>query len=90
MNKFLAVPGNKALADRFSGGHHITLVCDKVSLSGQAKLAYQKLVDDGVLSQHTWLVFLQKTVQVHQDFLDVADEERKRVVSIDSKKREAS
>jgi Histidine kinase-, DNA gyrase B-, and HSP90-like ATPase len=82
MAKFLADPGHKWFKERFSS-YHITLVCDSVSLSGVAKSAYDGMIASGVLTHYTWAVFLAKTSQVHQEFLEVATREREKVVNLE-------
>jgi hypothetical protein len=50
---------------------HITLVCDSVKLDGIARTAYERLQDQ-VLTQISWEVFLRRTKLMHEDFLMVA------------------
>lgn len=49
---------------------HVTLICDKVNLTRDFQLAFEKLHGDGVLTQKTWWETLAKTKKVHEQFLE--------------------
>ncbi len=49
---------------------HLTLICDKVNLSRNIQLAFEKLEGDGVLTRKTWWETLAKTKKVHEQFLE--------------------
>ena len=53
---------------------NITLVCDGISLGeGSENTAYQKLVDDKVLTRKTWVELLNDAQEANKDFLRVKD-----------------
>jgi hypothetical protein len=49
---------------------HVTLICDKVNLSRDIQLAFEKLQGDSVLTRKTWWETLAKTKKVHEQFLE--------------------
>ena len=67
MDDFLTADGNEEFRDRFSGGFHITLVCDKVRLQGYDARALEGIRDR--LTHVTWSVFLSRTERIHREYL---------------------
>lgn len=67
MDEFLTAPGNEEFQDRFSGGFHITVVCDKVRLKGYDARALEGIRDR--LTHVTWAVFLKRTERIHREYL---------------------
>lgn len=57
----------------------ITLVCDSLSLSGAQNAAFRKYKDDGMLTHINWATFLLRTEQMHRDFLQEAERQRRYV-----------
>lgn len=55
----------------------ITLVCDKVGLSGAQLTSYRSYKRDKILEHLNWSAFLLRTSRTHQAFLDEADRQRK-------------
>lgn len=75
MQEFLEQPGNKefkALFPKF----HVTLVCDKLSLTGVHKTAFEGLQRDGLLTFINWKTFLLRTRKMHESFLKEAERQR--------------
>lgn len=55
----------------------ITLVCDKLRLSGAQQTAFRSYKRDKILEHLNWSAFLLRTSRTHQAFLDEADRQRK-------------
>ena len=58
------------------GNPTLTLVCDKLGLSGVHKTAFDELKNSGKLTHMAWRVFLARTRQMHQAFLNEAERQR--------------
>ena len=76
MEEFLNQPGNKEFRDLFSK-FHVTLVCDGLSLKGVYKTAFDAMVARGLLSHVNWRTFLLRTRKMHEEFLNLAERQRK-------------
>jgi hypothetical protein len=76
MDDFLKLPGNKEIRDVFSR-FHITLVCDKLDLSGVHKKALEGFERDGTLTHISWRVFLFRTKKTHEAFLNEAERQQR-------------
>ena len=76
MTEFLEMPGNEEFR-RIFPKFHVTLVCDKISLTGVHKSAFEGFKRDGTLTYITWRTFLLSTRRMHQDFLNEAERQRK-------------
>jgi len=76
MNDFLNLPGNEEFKQLFPS-FRVTLVCDKISLKGVHKRAFEGLKKDGTLTHITWRVFLLRTRRRHEDFLKEAERQKK-------------
>lgn len=75
MDKFLNESAHAEFCRQFTD-FHITLVCDRLGLTGLARAAYDGYRDTGKLTYMDWTAFLCKTEQVHQDFLREAERQR--------------
>lgn len=76
MDKFLNLEGHqefKALFPTF----HVTLVCDKISLTGVHRGAFDGLVNAATLTHLTWTAFLRRTRKMHEAFLNEAERQRR-------------
>lgn len=76
MRKFLDMPGHKEFKSEFPE-FHVTLVCDKISLTGIHKTAFEGLMKEGMLTHLTWAAFLKRTRKMHEDFLKEAEKQKK-------------
>ena len=76
MTEFLNLPGNDEIKEIFTK-FHITLVCDKLGLSGVHKKALEAFQRDRMLTHITWRVFLLRTRKTHQAFLNEAERQQK-------------
>jgi hypothetical protein len=79
MEEFLALPGNKDFRELFPK-FHVTLVCDRLGLSGVHRAAFDGLVGRGILEHVNWRTFLLRTRKMHEAFLNEADRQRKMAV----------
>ncbi len=68
MDGFLNDPGNSEFRKQFHD-FHITLVCDKMGLTGAQRAALNGYENDSKLTRMTWNAFLLRTRQAHSDFL---------------------
>ena len=75
MDSFLADPTNSRFKNVFHD-FHITLVCDKHSLTDTQRAAYTGYKNNGKLTHINWRSFLQRTETVHQDFLAEAQRQQ--------------
>ena len=76
MGKFLNLPGHaefKALFPTF----HVTVVCDKLALSGVHRSAFDGHKNAGTLTHLTWTTFLLRTRKMHESFLKGKPRQRK-------------
>jgi len=76
MGEFLNLPGNDEIRDVFSQ-FHITLVCDKLGLSGVHKKALEAFQSNRTLTHITWRVFLLRTRKTHEAFLNEAERQQR-------------
>lgn len=76
MTEFLNLPGNKDFSDLFPE-FHVTLVCDKIALTGVHRAAFDGLVGKGTLEHINWRTFLLRTRKMHEAFLNEAERQRK-------------
>lgn len=56
---------------------HITIVCDKVSLKGAQRIAFDGMEEGGGLTQVSWTDFLKRTKKMHEAFLAEAERQKK-------------
>jgi len=77
MSAFLADESNKAFTRLFSGGFHITLVCDEQKLSGVHKNLFDAMIKDGRLTWMNWKTFLLRTRRMHEQFLQEAERQKR-------------
>ena len=64
---------NTKFKERFPSVN-ITLICDNISVGeGSESTAYQKLLDDRILTKQTWNELLNDTMEANKDFLRVRD-----------------
>ena len=68
MEAFLADEANAEFRSVFHD-FHITLVCERIGLSGMSRAAFDGYVAQGKLTHINWETFLLRTETVHQDFL---------------------
>ena len=69
---------------RFFHDFHITLVCERLALTGAQRAAYQGYLSNGKLTHINWKDFLLRTELVHQDFLAEAERQRTLISDEDS------
>lgn len=79
MKDFFEEPLNKAFKESFPK-FHITLVCDKIGLTGIYKTAFAGLERAHILEQINWRTFLLRTRKMHEEFLKEADRQKKLAV----------
>ena len=75
MRTFLDEPGNKEFRKQFDD-FHITLVCDKLKLTGVHGVAFAKYMEEKRLTHLDWRSFLVRTESLHRDFLEEAERQR--------------
>ncbi|MBI2788987.1 MAG: hypothetical protein HYX59_09930 [Elusimicrobia bacterium] len=76
MREFLQAKGQEPFRKLFQDVH-VTLVCDKLALTGIHDTAFKSLSKlDGDLTHMNWTTFLLRTRQTHQSFLDEAERQR--------------
>ena len=78
MDAFLFDLKHKKFRDSFSK-FHITLICDDLALTGAQRTSYNSYISDGIMTHMDWSSFLLKTRQMHRDFLEEADKQKKNV-----------
>ncbi len=76
LSNFLEDPMNKEFTRSFET-FHVTLVCDTERLTGLAKTAFQGLLQRGILTHIDWKTFLMRTRQMHEQFLNEADRQKR-------------
>ncbi len=77
MNAFLGDPANKEIKDVFPK-FHVTLVCDKLCLSGVHKSAFENFASkQDVITHINWSTFLLRTRKMHEEFLNEAERQKK-------------
>lgn len=79
MAEFLNMAGHEDFKRLFPE-YHVTLVCDKLSLSGVHKSAFEKFKEDKLLEHITWTVFLARTRKMHEEFLKEAEKQKKNAI----------
>ena len=75
IESFLQEEGNREIT-KFFNDFHITLVCDKIALTGTQAAAFDGYLASGRLTRFNWSSFLSRTQTVHQAFLDEAQRQR--------------
>ncbi len=76
MRDFLDDPGNKEIKNIFSK-FHVTLVSDKLKLSGVHKSAFENFEGKDVIERINWSTFLFRTRKMHEEFLKEAERQKK-------------
>jgi len=76
MKSFLDEAGNAEFRQLFPE-FRVTLVCDKIGLTGVSKTAFAGLVTAGMLEHINWKTFLLRTRRMHEQFLNEAERQRK-------------
>ena len=76
MDKFLSEPGNQEFREMFPS-FHVTLVCDKLGLTGVYKRGLEALVNTKRLTHINWRTFLLRTRKMHEAFLNEAERQRR-------------
>lgn len=76
MTAFLEDPANKEIKNIFPK-FHVTLVCDKLSLSGVYKSAFENFDSKNVITHISWRTFLLRTRKMHEEFLKEAERQKK-------------
>ena len=77
MSTFLGDPANNEIKDIFSK-FQVTLVCDKLSLSGVHKSAFENFASkQDVITHINWRTFLLRTRKMHEEFLNEAERQKK-------------
>jgi hypothetical protein len=76
MKKFLNLPGHEEFKAAFPD-FHVTLVADKLSLTGVHRVAFDSMRTRKRLTHLTWVGFLRRTRKTHEDFLAEAETQRK-------------
>jgi hypothetical protein len=76
MGKFLNLQGHEEFKVLFPS-FHVTLVCDKISLTGVHRSAFDGHVTAGILTHLTWTAFLRRTRKMHEAFLNEAEKQRR-------------
>lgn len=79
LEEFLKAPQHQALTSTYSG-HHITVICDHLALSGLAAnaFAYLQHTDQGALTHISWATFLKRTKDLH---IALVSDDNKRTAS---------
>ena len=75
MDEFLKAPGNeefKAIFKTFT----VTIVCDKINLTGSQLKAFDSFRKENRVVQITWSAFLLRTNRMHAEFLEEARRQR--------------
>ena len=83
MESFLRDPAHETFRKSFQG-FHITLVCDRLALTGLAQAAFNGYIANQRLTHMNWAAFLLKTEEVHQDFLREAERQRATVAELEA------
>jgi hypothetical protein len=76
MDEFLNLDGHEEFKKAFPE-YHVTVVCDKVGLTGVHKSAFEKFKKEKSLEHITWTTFLARTRKMHEEFLKEAERQRK-------------
>lgn len=75
MDEFLNQRGNEDFLALFST-FHLTLVCDKMGLTGVSKTAFNGLINNNKLTHINWRTFLLRTRKMHEAFLNEAERQK--------------
>ena len=75
MDEFLRQAGNEDFREIFTK-FHLTLVCDKIGLTGVYKTAFNGLKDNNKLTHINWRTFLLRTRKMHEAFLNEAERQK--------------
>lgn len=81
MTEFLALEGNSEF-QRVFPRFHVTLVCDKIALTGVHKSAFDGLKEKGILEHVNWRSFLLRTRKMHEAFLNEADRQKQLAIKL--------
>lgn len=73
---FLKAPGNQEFRGIFNN-FHITLVCDKIGLTGVYETAFDGLKEKKILTHISWPTFLLRTRRMHEQFLNEAERQKR-------------
>jgi hypothetical protein len=76
MREFLDMDGHEDFKKMFPD-FHVIVVCDKLSLSGVHKSAFEGYKKEKVLEHITWTAFLSRTRKMHEGFLNLAERQKK-------------
>ena len=80
MGNFLNLQGHEEFKRIFKT-FTVTLVCDKIGLSGAQRRAFDTYRTDRTVDHITWSGFLQRTEHMHQDFLEEAKRQKQLAVN---------
>lgn len=75
MRDFLEDSGNKEIKAIFPK-YHLTLVCDKLNLSGVNKSAFENFESKALIEHINWRTFLLRTRKMHEEFLKEAERQK--------------
>jgi hypothetical protein len=78
MGNFLSEPAHKAFTVAFTN-FHVTLVCDRIDLTGIHQTAFDGLISRNKLTHISWMVFLARAKKMHQDFMNEAERQKRDV-----------
>ncbi len=76
MDNFLNLEGHENFQNIFKT-FTVTLVCDKIGLTGSQKVAFNSYLNEKRLEHITWSAFLFRTKLMHKEFLDEAERQKK-------------
>ena len=79
MERFLNLPGHDEFRSIFRK-FTVTLVCDKIGLSGSHLRAFTSYMGDRTMEHITWSGFLRRTEHMHQEFLAEAKRQKQLAV----------
>lgn len=77
MVDFFNIPGNAEFKKEFPD-FHLTLVCDKIGLTGVYKTAFVSFIGKGDMDHITWTAFLLRTRKMHEEFLNEAEKQKRK------------
>ena len=80
MEAFLKEPGNEGFSERY-GDFHITLVCDKLGIDGVHEVAFESYIKQERMTHLNWKSFLVRTEDLHRDFLDEAERQKRLAIN---------
>ena len=79
MGHFLELDGHEDFKRMFKN-YTVTLVCDRIGLSGSQLVAYNTYKNNKTLEHITWSGFLSRTERMHRDFLREAERQKQLAV----------